>query len=306
MGRIIIMRYVDRYLRLSIWPDGSETPLTFGVDWKITFRVRKNAASDFLSFNQAEISVYNMAPAVREKLSREGKKVSLVAGYKSHNGSIFEGVLNNCTITKQGTDITTTFYCSSGSSGFDKGVEACLQNVSVTDFLRQILDKNGLQYILPFTRKDIISKSYSGTLGEVLAIICGEYNISCGIDNGVLIFADNTKTAGQVSEAETMTFTPNTGLLGNPTQTFQGMNIRALINPDMKINNYFTLYAPYADYNLGDLSVNPELVLGNKNNIPARIDTTTYNGTYMALSIVITGDTRGNAWYMDIEGSSIV
>lgn len=299
------MRYVDRYLRLSIWTEFMDSPITFNVDWKIVFRIKKHASVDFLSFNTAEISVYNMNSTLRKYLSNKNMRISLVAGYVKLKDTIFEGVINNVVTVKQGPDLITTFYCSSNTAAYSYPVQKCVQNVSVTTLISNLCKEYNVPYVLPFTKSDIVTKSYTGTFAKVLALICKEYNISCGIDNGTLIFKDKSVDIEDIKDTESTTLTPTSGLLGNPVVNDRGVNVKTLLNPHLKVNDYFTLYAPYAEYNLDALTTTTDKVLGDKLNAFAYIDTKNYNGTYMILSIVVSGDTKGNTWYTDIEGSRI-
>lgn len=309
------MRYVDRYLRMimrrpMIMSSGKASNsmariYVFNRDWKIVFRIRKAASSDFLSFNTAEISVYNMTATMRKELSTKGITVTLTAGYQELKDCIFEGTVNNVTTVKNGTDLITTFYCTGDTSAYSEGVSIAPRNITVTQLLANLCNEHGVPYKLPFNRSDIVSKSYIGTFSRVIALICHDYKISAGLDNGTLLFKDKNVTQEEVRVTDSIQLTPNTGMLGNPTVTQQGANVHAFIQPTIKVNDYFTLYAPYADYNLTNLTLTPGMVYGDNLNAIAHIDTHNYNGLYMALSIVHNGDTRGNSWYTDIQGSRI-
>ena len=297
--------YINRYLMLNIWPENSLEAISFGVDWKITFRIKKCASSDFLSFNMAEISVYNMSSELREKLSSKNLLIELNAGYDSMHNVVFSGRVNNVTTVKQTTELITTFYCVSDTRSYTDLVNICVQNVSVTDLIAQLCDKHGVSYRLPFKRTDVVKKSYTGPFSKVIALICHEYGISCAMDNGQLLFRDRKATEETLDNAIIKVYTPNSGMIGNPTVTEVGVRFKALLQSDLKINDYFRLYAPYADYNLNSLDTRPNAVVGNELNAMAHIDTRTYNGAYMVLNLTMNGDTRGNAWYTDVEGSRI-
>lgn len=295
--------YINRYLLLNIWPKNAKEAVTFDQKWKISFRIKKCASSDFLSFNTAEISVYNMTEDLRNLLSSKEMLVELNAGYDSMHNVIFSGRINNVITTKQTTEIVTTFYCASDIRAYTEMENICVQNVAVTDLIAQLCDKHGVSYRLPFQRTDIVKKSYTGPFSKVLALICKEYGISYAIDDGQLLFRDRTVTENEIAQSDIKVYTPNSGMLGNPTVTDVGVRFKALLQSSVKVNDYIRLYAPYADYNLNNLTNSPNLVLGNTLNTAAHINTQTYNGVYMVLSVIHTGDTRSNSWYTDIEGS---
>lgn len=299
------MNYVNRYLRLNVYPQGTSNPVVFDTTWRIQFRVKKFASSNYLSFNQAEISVYNMTSELRTTLAQRDMSITLIAGYEDKKNPIFDGVINNVVTSKSGTDLITTFYCSSNIRNYNEPVQISTQNMTVTDVLKKICTEHGIRYELPFTRAEIIAKSYSGTLAKVVAMICYDYKLSAGIDNGVLVFKNKLQTASSIADDSVYTFTPNTGMLGSPTVNERGVSLQSLLNPDIRVNDYFKLYAPYANYNLNTLTNRPNAVLGGELNAMAFIDTSTYNGLYMALSLEFQGDTRSNSWYTHVEGSRV-
>lgn len=298
------MLYVNRYLKLTLRTQQGQA-YNFGPEWKITFRVRKSASSNYLSFNQTEISIYNMTSDFRRLIAQEGFTVTLDAGYVDKHAVIFDGAVNNITHTKNGTDIITTLYCSSSVRNYSNPIQISMQNVTVTDLLKKICEENNVSYVLPFTRADVVTKSYSGTLAKVIAMLCFDYDLSAGIDNGVLIFKDKKRTSDEISSPEIYTFTPLTGMLGSPTVNDRGVSFQTLMNADVQVNDYFNLYAPYANFNLGNLNQRPNAVTGGTLNAMAHIDVQSYNGLYMALSLEFRGDTRSNVWYTNIEGSRI-
>lgn len=299
------MYYKDRYLLLEIWPKYANKPITFNVDWKITFDIVKNASSDYMSFNTAEISIYNMRSDVREMLSEYGLKVRLSAGYEELNGVIFEGVVNNVTVEKESTDIITTFFCASDLAALSNDVSDTLNGVNVTDYLTNLCKKNNISLDMKRVDKSITEYTIDGSVANTISRICSLFGLSYSIDNGVVRIISNDVSQEDVKEDEIIVVTPTTGLIGNPNITEEGCNIKTLLDCRYHVNGFYRLEAPFASYNLNNLTLRPEAVLGGELNTLARIDEHTYNGTYMILSMQINGDTRGNAWYTSIRGVSL-
>lgn len=300
------MKYINRYLRLTIQqPLENYGTLVFDTSWKITFNIHKAASSNYLSFNTAEISIYNLSGEYRSLLAQRELSITVEAGYEDKHGIVFDGIVNNVAHVKNGFDIVTTLYCSSNIRKYNNPVNLSVKNITVTELLKQICEAAGVQYELPFTRSEIVTRSYTGTLAKVVAEICYDYKISAGIDNGTLVFKDKLADQNRIPAASVYTFTPDSGIVGNPTVNERGVSFRAFINPDLQVNSYFDLYAPYAQYNLNSLTQRPNAIVGGELNAMAFIDTQNYNGLYMALSLSITGDTRGNSWFLDVEGSRV-
>lgn len=299
------MYYKDRYLLLEIWSKYADKPVTFNVDWKITFDITKNASSDYMSFNTAEISVYNMRSDVRELLSEYGLKIRLSAGYKELNGVIFEGVVNNVTVEKETNDIITTFFCASDLTALSNDVSDTLNGINVTDYLTNLCKKNNISLDIKRINKSITQYTIDGSVSQTIARVCSLFGLSYSIDNGIIRIVSKDISADDIKEDEIIVVTPTTGLIGNPNITEEGCNIKTLLDCRYHVNGFYRLEAPFAAYNLNDLTLRPEAVIGGELNALAHIDEHTYNGTYMILSMQLNGDTRGNAWYTSIRGSKL-
>ena len=89
---------------------------------------------------------------------------------------------------------------------------------------------------------------------------------------------------------EAFLLTPDTGLIGMPTQSVDGIHVRALLNPCFRAGAQVKLQ-------------NSSIVMAQIN--PAYADVT-YNapidldGAYKIYSVSHTGDTRGNDYYTDM------
>ncbi|HHT7529152.1 TPA: hypothetical protein ACT1UX_002053 [Raoultella planticola] len=102
-----------------------------------------------------------------------------------------------------------------------------------------------------------------------------------------------------------------TGLIGMPQQTIgNGVNVRALINPNIRVNGlieldqasvYRTALAnndiAMAGGRITDQNNNGNVSITGTTAQPASIAT---DGVYIVRGIMYTGDTRGQAWYMDM------
>ncbi|EHU9721021.1 hypothetical protein ACS3X8_003365 [Escherichia coli] len=102
-----------------------------------------------------------------------------------------------------------------------------------------------------------------------------------------------------------------TGLIGMPQQTISnGVNVRALINPNIRVNGLIQLdqasvYRTALSNNdiamaggqITDQNTDGNITLSGTTSQPASIAT---DGVYIVRGIMYTGDTRGQAWYMDM------
>ena len=102
-----------------------------------------------------------------------------------------------------------------------------------------------------------------------------------------------------------------TGLIGMPQQTIgNGVNVRALINPNIRVNGLIQLDQAsvfrtalsnndiaMAGGQITDQNTDGNITLSGTTAQPASIAT---DGVYIVRGIMYTGDTRGQAWYMDM------
>lgn len=102
-----------------------------------------------------------------------------------------------------------------------------------------------------------------------------------------------------------------TGLIGMPQQTIgNGVNVRVLINPNIRVNGLIQLdqasvYRTALSNNdiamaggqITDQNTDGNITLSGTTSQPASIAT---DGVYIVRGIMYTGDTRGQAWYMDM------
>ncbi|HEM8625240.1 TPA: hypothetical protein U2Q62_004877, partial [Citrobacter amalonaticus] len=99
--------------------------------------------------------------------------------------------------------------------------------------------------------------------------------------------------------------------IGMPQQTIgNGVNVRALINPNIRVNGLIHLDQAsvfrtalsnndiaMAGGQITDQNTDGNITLSGTTAQPASIAT---DGVYIVRGIMYTGDTRGQAWYMDM------
>ncbi|RJT45656.1 hypothetical protein [Rahnella woolbedingensis] len=110
---------------------------------------------------------------------------------------------------------------------------------------------------------------------------------------------------------EAIVLNADTGLIGMPQQTMgAGVNVRCLINPNIRINGLIQLdqASVYRTaLGTGEIAQSPGRISETDDNGNRVLTGTTSqaasiatDGVYIVKSIDYTGDTRGQAWYMDL------
>jgi len=112
---------------------------------------------------------------------------------------------------------------------------------------------------------------------------------------------------------EAIVLNADTGLIGMPQQTMgAGVNVRCLINPNIRINGLIQLDQASVyrtKYSDSDIAQSPTRIGTSEYNgniegdvLPSKSQAASVatDGVYIVKSISYTGDTRGQAWYMDL------
>lgn len=99
----------------------------------------------------------------------------------------------------------------------------------------------------------------------------------------------------------TVIITPQTGLIGIPEQTQNGLSVRVLMNPNIKIGQTIKLDSTINELRLG---LDTQSV-GNNLSLRQGAAKKNANGLYYVMKAEHTGDTRGNNWYTDLTCLSV-
>lgn len=128
--------------------------------------------------------------------------------------------------------------------------------------------------------------------------------------NGVRVMTNSVP-----DESLAIELNSSTGLIGMPQQTIgQGVNVRCLINPNIHVNSLIRLNQadvlinqatiPEGDLRLSNGPFSATVANGNSTiNLPVSQSNTASlatDGVYIVRGIMYTGETRGQAWYMDM------
>ena len=259
---------------------------------RVTFATKKG---DYETPNSAEIKVYNLSEATMSKMRKEFTRVVLQAGYQSNYGIIFDGNIRGTRIGRDnGTDTwleivaadadraynfaTVNTTLAAGSTPADR-VKACQQSFAskgageashVPDLGSTMLPRGKVMYGM--ARKFMRTEATSA-------------DCSWSFQDGKLQLV---KTTGYLP-GEAVVLTHETGLIGTPEQTNEGIKVRCLLNPRLRIGGRIKLD------NKSIQKAKTELKIVAQR--PPKID---HDGFYRILKVEFTGDTRGNDWYADM------
>ena len=263
---------------------------------RIKFAVKR---SDTVTPNTADIRVYNLGEQTAIRIRKEFTRVILQAGYEGNYGIIFQGNIKQVILGRESaTDTFIDIIAGDGDRAYNFAV------------VNQTLAAGSNQ-------NDQINAAAKAM--APLGVTAG--NLSTGptpqgqLPRGKVMYGNARnylKTAAQTTGAswsiqdEKIQFVPKksytpgtaikltskTGMIGTPQQTNEGVNVKCLINPSIKIASRVRI----DNASIARLKINLS-VPNSAANIPAPL---TADGVYYVLVVEHTGDNRGVDWYSSL------
>ncbi len=253
--------------------------------------------------NVADIRVYNLkeetALLIKQRLNPTASnpnrgRVILQAGYESNFGVIFQGNIYQIIIGRESaTDTFVDIVAGDGSQAYNFAVVNTTIAAGATPANQVTAATDAM------TKKGVTA----GNVGDMPPEQLPRGKVMFGdAKNYLRNVAQSTDKTWSIQD-EKITFVPNksylpgvavvltakTGMIGTPNQTNEGVNVKCLLNPNIKIGGRIQI----DNASIARLKVN----LSSPNsaeNIPAPINA---DGVYFVLVQEHQGDTRGVDWY---------
>jgi hypothetical protein len=302
-----------RYAQLAVGSaDGSQYLDLSNLQF--TFIVKRG---DTQTPNTAHIMVYNVSRETEQMLAgaptSEFQNVTLIAGYQSNYGIIFSG---NIRYVRTGHENTTDSFIEIVAADGDSAYNFAIVNTTLaagsTPAQQIAVCQQAFAQVNPTVNGGYVSGSLPGSAlprGKVLfgmardhmRTIANTTQSSWSIQDGALQVVQQLdalpNTAVEVNSA--------TGMIGFPQKTIQGLQVRVLLNPSIKIgalikinNADINTFAYQVDYaSSPGTGAFPSSDAFDKLFQQLRTDA---DGIYQVLWTEHFGDTRGNDWYSDI------
>jgi hypothetical protein len=252
------------------------------------------------------VRIYNPSPTTAGKIQRgEFSKISLAAGYQAgvNYGVIFSGDIKHVYIGRENNiDNYVEILAGDGDFAFNFAVAnttvaAGASSADVFNSLSKYAKDNGLD-VDPAAVSVFASTGGVMPRGAVLfglwrsemTKLCRSAQARWSIKQGKLIVIPDT---GYLP-GEVVVMNSQTGLVGVPQVTDNGITARMLLNGKLQIGGRVKI---------DQADINKQIVqqqgYPNYNSLYFPAQTTT-DGTYRVLVLNHEGDTRGQAWYTDI------
>ncbi len=233
----------DRYASLTVGLPGEEGILFDG--FRIAWDVEKTSESNP---NTCKVKIWNLNETSRSALEQEGAVMILEVGYNSIPESVggrvikdpiteilFSGDIKKVSTVKNGPDRITTLEGGDGEVALqDTNINKSFgANTPITSVFNQLIDKLG---VAKGTVKGIKNESFqnglalTGLVKDQLDTLTKKQGLEWSIqDNEVQILPKDTSIDGQAIQ-----LTSETGLVGTPIKREDGIEVTALLNPQIR------------------------------------------------------------------------
>lgn len=282
---------------------------------RCAFTIRRG---DTQTPNSCDVRVYNLSDNTANTIaSPEFTQLQLRAGYGSASNlaQIFAGSLKQVRKGREDqknsyVDLTAAdgdeaynfasfaLTLAAGAATPSNAVQAMIANMA-KEALASPTGAPGGQaisagYIPPLSPNSTPrGRTYFGAVTDELRDLAETNDCKWSIQDGKLCLIPKT---GYIIGQQPIEISPLTGLIGVPEQTQNGLEIRTLLNPALKIGQLIQLNSANINqyrYGLDTSSVAQNLFL-------KAVLSTSADGTYYVMRANHSGDTRGNDWYTDL------
>lgn len=268
---------------------------------KVTLEISKTVDPDP---NYAILKIYNLNQSNEEKIKNEFDDVIVNAGYKDSVRLIFRGNIKHVYRYREGNDLITEIEAGDGDKDFRNAImnetlAAGTSNAQLVDRAVKSFSTTVKGEIQAVQRQRLRGKVISGNTRDILTDIANESSANWSIQDGQLQIV---KVDGVLPD-EAIVVNADTGMLGTPEINDKGIAVKALLNPQFRVNGVIKLdnngiKAKRISAATLANKVEREAVKPEKN--PVRLDP---DGLYKILKITHKGDTRGKGgdWITEIE-----
>lgn len=277
---------------------------------RIRFRVTQG---DTEAPGTAAIRVYNLAPSTANAVEKEYQRVVLQAGYENGNYAvIFQGTIKQIVRGRESAlESFVDIFAADGDEAYNFAVvnASIAAGSTLVDRVKAIAEPMSDKGVtLDSGAEDALQKTLAPTGGTLprgkvlfgmsraaLADVVTSGACTWSIQNGKIVVIPLT---GYLP-GEAVVLSAETGLIGVPEATVDGMRIKCLLNPLIRIGTRVKI--DNAAINLTTIRSQGFPRYSDLSFVasPAR------DGVYRVLVVEFTGDSHGQEWYGDIVALAI-
>lgn len=289
----------NQWLRKAELLIGNDQKALDFSQFHFTFHITQ---ADKENYQAAFIRIYNVSDETKRQWdTEEFSKVVLSAGYQSGNyGVIFDGEIIQAVSGRESPvdtyiDIVAGEGYRANQATVNQTVAAGATGLTVVQAMADTMGKSLKKYDYNPTTELPRGQALYGMSRDVLHYYAAAAGFSYYYDKGFLVWVP---LQGH-KPGEAVVLNADTGLVGWPQQTQEGVTLRCLLNPLLDVGSTMQLDNKSIQRAVASASYTSQLSYDSS--IPP-LDS---EGTYRIYRIQHNGDTRGNDWYSDIVGLSV-
>jgi hypothetical protein len=269
---------------------------------RVKFAVKR---SDTATPNSADIRVYNLSEQTATRIRDEFKRVILQAGYEGNLGVIFQGNIKQVIIGRESaTDTFIDIIAGDGDTAYNFAVvnKTLAAGASQTDQVSAAVGSMNAHGVTAGNVGDMPpeklprGKVMYGSAKNYLRNAAQSSNKTWSIQDEKVTFVP----LKSYLPGEAVVLTSKTGMIGTPQQTTNGVNVKCLLNPNIRVGGRVKI----DNKSIEKLKLNMEQIAAAKGDvsainklIPQHLSN---DGTYYVFMIEHQGDTRGVEWYSSL------
>lgn len=296
----MVQQYLRKFNLVAIGDDGEGIALS---DLQIKFAIHHGT---YLFPHTADIKVLNLGSETQNRFAKEFTKIQVLAGYEGNYGLIFQGGIKQVQKGWEETDTFINIHAADGDSLHNFGV---VNKTLQAGYTQEQVWQTITDTVAPYNKTAPLStlpKQTSGPRGKVMYGPVHDTIQDWSKTNQQLVTVDN----GILTAMPLLAFKPgeaivinrNTGMVGAPEQTADGITVTCLLNPALQWSSRVQLNNAEITQNLvpnTDAGFLQQTTIETKQN-PVIFPDLSADGMYKVLTVDHVGETRGNAWYSRI------
>lgn len=257
---------------------------------RIQFEIEKTSESNA---NKAKVKLFNLSQDSRSFLEQKNLVIFVRAGYQGFTETLFVGDIVKPINSRQGPDLITELECGDGEltltkSNINIGLGPNSTNIqaltlAITKLGLTVGTQKGLKtinYLNGFT--------YSGLAKTLIDQLVSQMGLEWHVQDTEIFILPKNEDAGN----EAVVLSPNTGLIGYPTKTDDGMECVSLLNPKIKPGRAIKLESK-------------QFSEGNRTSKIASQTLKNSGDIFKVKRCVYSGDTHEGPWQIKIEGVTV-
>lgn len=269
-------------------------------DFRFRFSINRGDAQ---TPNYADIRVYNLDETTVNSIQKEFTRIVVQGGYEGQFGILFDGQIKQVRRGREDVDTYIDITAADGDSAYNFSVTAlslAAEQTTPKDQISQLIKHMAVYGVsggyIPIDDGSGNAlprgKTIFGLTRDALRKLCKNASASWSIQDGKLDIIPLTS----YKPGEAVVITSATGMIGLPQQTQNGIEVKMLLNPNVKIGQLLKIDNASIQRMRFSLGLDG-IQQYNISNVSTKIND---DGLYYVMVANHSGDTRADEWYTSV------